>query len=53
MTWKWKLSYAIDEMVTVTITSRAICQYLVELTMCISYDTAIPILVIFLRETIA
>ena len=46
MTWKWKLSYAIDEMVIVTITSIAICQCLVELEVCISYDTALPILVI-------
>lgn len=51
MRWKEKLTYSVDEMVIVTITLRAICQCLVKLKMCISYDTAFPIL-IFLRETI-
>lgn len=50
--WKENLSYSVDEMVIVTITLRAICQCLVKLKVCISYDMAFPIL-IFLRETIA
>lgn len=44
--------FTVDELVIVTITLKAVCHCLVKLKTCISYDTAIPILV-FLRETIA